>query len=91
MLENQALGQIVDDIVNNANLLESALDLEMVPPDDISLDLLEKFRSIIAQLDKETRQVQKQTRGKEVKTEYKLRPSSTSDTGFQEGITLLAQ
>jgi len=90
-LEVDALGQIADQLIANADLMENALDLNVTPADQELAGLFQKLRDIIAQLDTDTRQVQQDAKNKEVKAEYKLRPDSNTKSGFQEGITLLAQ
>lgn len=90
-MENDALGQIVDDLIAKADLMESLLDLEIIPPDEELISLFKKFRDIITQLDKDTRQLHKEVKDREVKTELKLRPDASTKSGFQEGLTLLAQ
>jgi hypothetical protein len=91
MMEVAALGQVVDQLIANADMLEALLDLEVLPSDDQLIDLFQKFREIIAKLDGETRKLQQEVKDKEIKAEYKLRPSSETDVGVQAGLTLLAK
>lgn len=81
----------IDSLINNADLLESLLNTDIVPPSDELADLFAKFREIITKLDADTRKLQQEVKSKEVKTTLKLEPSSTTKSGFQEAITLVAQ
>ncbi len=89
--ENLELGKIVDDLIAKADLMQSLLDLDIIPPDEQLVDFLAKLRQIISNLDKETRKLQADQKEKEPKTEYKLAPSSATKSGFVEGLTLLAK
>jgi hypothetical protein len=89
-MEVQDLGNVVDQLIANADMLESMLDLDVLPADNELIDLFVKFREIIAKLDQDTRKVHKEAKDKETKLEYKLKPSSDQDIGAQGGLTLLA-
>jgi len=88
---NRKLGQLVDQLITNADLLEDALNLDVTPPTDLEINLFTKFIEIIHELDVEVKKLEKKEKEHQVKCEYKLRPSATSKTGFEEGLTFVAQ
>ncbi len=81
----------ISKLIANADLLEQTLNLDIIPPDDELVNLLVQFRKIIAQLDVDTRAVQKQSKDKEVKSELKLLVNSSTKSGLQESLTLVAK
>lgn len=87
---DQSLDQIVSDLIANAELLESLINWDFEPSDDLS-SLLEKFREIIAKLDEELGKLRQEVKDKEVKSELKLRPSNNTKSGFDESLALVAQ
>lgn len=88
MLSGQTLGEVVDNLIANADLLESMLNLDVIPSTDALGDLLSKFRAIISGLDKEVNALRRETKSKESKSELQLRPSNSTKSGFQESLTL---
>lgn len=91
MLQNQSLGQVVDDLISKADMLEAMLDLEIIPPDDIVADFFGKLAEIISKLDGELRQNNKAQLDKKIKEQITLAPSSDTKSGFQEGLKLVVQ
>ncbi|MBC7474326.1 MAG: hypothetical protein H7263_08550 [Candidatus Sericytochromatia bacterium] len=81
----------INKLIANADLLEQSLNLDIIPPNDELVDLLVQFRKIIAKLDVDTRAVQKQSKDKEVKSELKLLVNSSTKSGLQESLTLVAK
>jgi hypothetical protein len=76
--------------MTNADLMEEMLDLEGLPPESEEIGLFMKFLDIIRELDAEMKKLEKQEKDHKVKVEYRLRPSSSSKTGFEEGLTFVA-
>lgn len=83
--------EAINKLIADAELMESMLDLEITPSTEELFDLLAKFRQIITQLDQEMRKIQEEVNNKKTKEEYKLLPSSSTKSGFNESITLVAK
>lgn len=88
---DQSMKQTIDDLIAKADLLESMLDLEISVPEDDVTDLLATFRKIITQLDQDLRKIQTDVKNKKTKEEFKLTPSSSTKSGFNESISFLAK
>lgn len=88
---DQSLDQVVSDLIANADLLESLINWDFVLPDEDISSLFERLRQIIGKLDEEMGKIREEVKSKEVKSELKLRPSSSSKSGFDEALSLVAQ
>lgn len=92
MLQGQALDQIINGIIANAESLEDLLaDLDQfLPPDGELISLLEKFREIISKLEEDTGKIRKEVDKKKSKEKYLLLPSSNTKSGFEDKMQFLA-
>ncbi len=88
---DEAMRKAIDELIARAELMESMLDLEVSPPEESTVELLSKFRSIITQLDVDMRKIQDDVKKRKTKEEYTLKPSNSTKSGFQESITLVAK
>lgn len=86
-----AMRQMIDEAIEKADMMEAMLDLEVSPPSEDINDLLASFRKIISQLDQDTRKLHDEVSKKKTKEEYKLTPSNSTKSGFNETITFLAK
>lgn len=92
MLQGQALDQVINDIIENAENLEALLEelSEFMPPEDELLSLLEKFREIISKLEEDTGKIKKEVEKKKTKEKYLLLPSSNTESGFEDKMQFVA-
>lgn len=92
MLQGQALDQIINDIIANAEELEVLLEVldQFIPPDEELIALLRKFREIISQLEKDSNEIRKEVEKKKMKEKYLLLPSSNTKSGFEDKMQFLA-
>lgn len=86
---NESLEETVKNLIENAELAESLLDLSITPTSDGSLiRLLEKFREIITTLDKTVRELEKEVeqKKKDSKVEIKIKRFDIRDIQTKKKI-----
>lgn len=88
---DDAMRQIIEETIARADMMESMLDLEVSVDEESVNDLLGAFRRIISQLDQDTRKIHEEVKSKKTKEEFKLTPSNSTESGFNESITFLAK
>jgi ABC-type transporter Mla subunit MlaD len=92
MLQGQALDQIINSIIANAENLEALLEEldQFLPPEEELISLLKKFREIISKLEEDTGKIRKEVEKKKMKEKYLLLPSSNTKSGFEDKMQFVA-